>query len=253
MITTTQFISVVLILLTMVVSVVLTAEIRRRKRQFPLRDIAAYEAIPLMVGESIEANRPVHLSLGSAGIGGNSTMLALVGAELCYQITRQAAIGDMPPILTLSDATALPLGQDTLRRAYQSRGLVERFRYSSVRWYPAGTRSLALAAGLTGLIGDDRATSNVLVGSFGPEMALVLEAGARRNLSSIATSDQLEGQAVAYVMAENALLGEEVFTAGAYLGGTPSQVAGVVTIDVLRWVLIVAMLVMMLAVIFRGG
>jgi hypothetical protein len=39
-------------------------------------------------------------------------------------------------------------------------------------------------------------------------------------------------------MADQPLIGEEIFTAGAYLGETASQIAGVVTQDVLRWLLI---------------
>jgi hypothetical protein len=88
--------------------------------------------------------------------------------------------------------------------------------------------------------------STVLAGSFGPELALVLFAAARRNLPTIATSDQLEGQAIAYALSDNALIGEEVFTAGAYLGGTASQIGGVVTTDILRWLLILAMFVLMI-------
>ncbi|MEZ4671256.1 MAG: hypothetical protein R3E39_25405 [Anaerolineae bacterium] len=43
-------------------------------------------------------------------------------------------------------------------------------------------------------------------------------------------------------MSEEPLIGEEVFTAGAYLGGSASQIAGVVTQDVLRWLVILGVL-----------
>jgi hypothetical protein len=162
---------------------------------------------------------------------------------LFYQTAERAAIGGIAPILTVSDPTAIPLGQDTLRRAYQSRDLLERYHRGSVRWYPAGARSLAFAAALTATIGDDRVSANILVGSFGPELALVAEASARRNRPVIAASDQLEGQAVAYVLADQPLIGEEIFTAGAYLDESPSHIAGVVTQDVLRILLIIAILI----------
>jgi hypothetical protein len=240
---TTQIITVLILLLTMVVSVVVTQFIRRRRDLYTLRDIPAYRALPMLVGEAIEANRPVHISFGSAGLGGNSTPLTLASAELLYQTAERAAIGGVPPILTVSDPTAIPLGQDTLRRAYQSRGLLERYRPGSIRWYPAGTRSLAFAAALTGTLADDRVSANILVGSFGSELALAAEASARRNQKIIASSDQLEGQAVAYVLADQPLIGEEIFTAGAYLGESPSQIAGVVTQDVLRLLLVLAILI----------
>jgi hypothetical protein len=241
-----------IIVLAMAVSVIVTQFIRRRKDLFALRPIPAFSRLPVLVGESIESNRPLHLSLGSAGIGGASTLLTVVSAELFYQVAQRAAIGDISPVLTLSDASALPIGQDILRRAYQSRGLLDRFHYSSVRWYPNGNRSLAFAAALTGLMGDDQVASNVFAGSFGAELALLLEAATRRNLPTVAASDQLDGLAVAYALADDVLLGEEVFTAGAYLGGSPSQIAGVVTTDVLRWLLIGGIFALMILTLVKG-
>lgn len=239
----TQVIAVLILLLTMVVSVITTQFVRRRRDIFTLRDIPAYSMLPMMVGEAIESNRPMHISLGSAGLGGSTTLLTLASAELAYQTIQRAAIGATPPLLTLSDASALPLGQDTLRRAYQSRGLLDRYPGSSVHWYPAGSRSLAFAAALTALMGSDHVAGNVLAGSYGPELALVSEAAIRRDQHLIATSDQLEGQAVAFVMAEQPLIGEEIFTAGAYLGQAASQIAAVVTQDVLRWLLILGIFI----------
>jgi hypothetical protein len=240
--TTTQALTVLLLLLAMALSVIVTQFIRRRRDLYVLRPIAAYDALPGMVGAAVEASRPIHVSLGSAGLGGSDTLLSLASAELFYQTASRAAIG-APPIFTASEGTAVPLGQDTLRRAYASRNLLDRYRRSSIRWYPSGTRSLAFAGALTAMLGDDRVSGSVLVGSFGPEAALILGAAARRRQTTIAASDQLSGQAVAYVMADQPLIGEEVFTAGAYLGGTPSQVAAVVTLDVLRWLLIVVIFI----------
>jgi hypothetical protein len=236
--TDSPVITILILLLTMVISVVVTQFVRRRKDLFTLREIPAYSTLPLVVGESIEANRPMHVSLGSAGIGGANTLLALASAELAYQVVQRAAIGAVAPILTVSDASALSLAQDTLRRAYRSRDLLDRYRIGSAQWYPAGGRSLAFAAALTAVVGNDRVAGNVLAGSYGPELALISEAAIRRDQHLVATSDQLEGQAVALVMAEHPLLGEDVFAAGAYLGQGASQIAGVVTQDVLRWLLI---------------
>lgn len=232
----TQVITVLILLLTMVVSVTMTQFVRRRRDVFTLRDIPAYSAMPMIVGEAIEANRPLHISLGNASIGGPNTLLALASAELTYQLVQRAGIGAAPPILTLSDASALPLAQDTLRRAYQSRDLLDGYRGSSVHWYP---RSLAFAGALTSLVGNDRVAGNVLAGSFGSELALISDAAIRHDQHLIATSDQLEGQAVALVMSNQPLIGEEIFAAGAYLGEAASQIASVVTLDVLRWLLII--------------
>jgi Domain of unknown function (DUF6754) len=236
---TTQTLTTLIILAALVISVVVTQFIRRRKESFPLRTIRAYDAIPPFVGEAIEAGRPVHVSFGSAGLGGSSTALTLASAELFYQVALRASAGST--ILTVSDPSALPLGVGALRRAYALRP--DRLSGSSVHWYPAGERSLAFAAALTGLMGDDKVSSDILVGSYGPELALILEAAARRRQSTIAGSVDLAGQAVAYAMADRTLIGEEMFVAGAYLGDSSVQHASVVALDVLRWLLILGILI----------
>ena len=236
---TTQVVTTLDILLALSVSLIVTQFIRRRKEVFPMRAIPAYDAIPLLIGEAVEAGRPMHVAIAGAGLGGSSTALALVGADLLYQVAARNQAGST--ILTVSETSALPLGYGTLHRAYAARR--ERSRASSVRWFPAGNRSLAFAAALTGVLGDDHASGSILTGSFGSELALVLEAAARRRQATIAGSTDLDGQAVAYAMADHLLIGEELFVAGAYLGGSAAQRGSVVTLDVLRWLLILALLV----------
>lgn len=221
---------------TLVTLLLLSQSARRRQRG--LRAIPAYEHLPLLIGAAIEADRPMHLSFGGAGIGGENTVLSLVSAELFYQIAQRAATGETAPLFTMSDPTAIPLAQDTLRRAYFSRNRIERYDGGSIQWYPSGPQSLAFAAALTAVQHNDRVISNVLAGSFGAEMALVLDAATRRDVTSIATSDRLDGQAVAFAMSDYPLIGEEVFAAGAYLQGSGSQLGGVAATDVLRWLLI---------------
>jgi hypothetical protein len=240
---TTQVLTTVIIVLALAITLLATQVARRRREGFPLRPLPAYDVMPQIVGAAIEADRPVMVSFGGSGIGGNNTLLTLASAELFYQVAQRAAIGAASPILAISDPSAIPLGYGTLRRAYATRGRLERFRGSGVRWLPAGPRSLAFASGLTAIMGDDRVAGNVLVGSFGIELALILFASNRRRLASVAASDQLEGQAIAWALSEHPLIGEEMFVAGAYLGDSATQLGSIVALDTLRWVLIVGIII----------
>lgn len=248
---TTQLIAIIFFLLTLFVVAVLS---RRRRQPFPVRRIAAYTLMPSFVGLSIESNQPLHVSLGSVGVGGESTLLAIASAEIAYRMAQRATIGDVSPILTLSDASALPLGQDSLRRAYQSRGFSERYRPNSVRWYPDGGRSMAFAAALSAMIADERVSANVFAGSFGPELSLMAYASQQRDLPMIAVSNQLDGQAVAFAMSDEPLIGEEIFLANAYLGTEDSPTTEAIIVDVLRWIVVLALLVgFIITLIGNGG
>ena len=248
----TQLLSIVILLIAFVATVIATQVIRRRRDAFPLRPIRAYQNLPLMVGSAIEANRPVHLSLGSSGLGSDKTLLSLASAELFYRISQQAAIGATSPLITTSDATSIPLGYDILRRAYTSRGLMASYDTRAIQWYPSGPRSLAFAAALTAILGVNQVDANVLVGSFGPELALIAEGAARRNQSLIAASDQLSGQAIAYAMSDRPLIGEEIFSAGAYMGDEARYKAALVAQDLLRWLLILLLIVLAAAALSPG-
>lgn len=250
---TTQVLGILIITIALVATLLTTYFVRAGKLTPALRRIPAYDRMPELVGLSIESSRPLHISLGSAGIGDESTLLAITSAELAYQLTARAAIGDAPPILTLTSTSAIPLGQDTLRRAYQRQNLASRYRPNNVRWYPSGARSLAFAAAITALIGDDRPAANVLAGSYGTELALIMEAAGRRDQPTIAVSDQLEGQAIAYALSSEVLIGEEIFAAGTYLDGGGVQVGETVTIDVLRWLLVAVIIIGFILVVLNGG
>lgn len=246
--TTVQVISVIILLATLV----LVAAIPSRRR-FALRRIRAYERMPDLTGLAIESNRPLHVSFGSAGIGGGSTVLALASADVAYYLTQRAAIGDASPIISVSDTSALPLGQDALRRAYQDREYTKQYRANNVRWYPSGSRSLAFAAAVTGLMATENVSSNVFVGRYGAELALMLDASSRRKLPTIAVSDQLEGQAIAYALTDDPLIGEEIFAAPAYLDERNPQMAETVAVDVLRWSVIVVIFIGLLLQLAEGS
>ncbi len=229
--------------------------VRRSGRPFPaLRPMPAYDSVNRSVGLAIESNQPMHLGLGSSGLGGASTMVALASAELFYQATKRAAVGDVAPIVTLSgDASALPLAQDTLRRAYRERQRLSAYRYVNARWYPQGARRLAYAAAISAMMHDERISTSFLVGTFGTELALIMEASARRKQPASALSDQLDGQAVAWAFSDHVFIGEEIFNAGAYLGQEAGYYAQVITTSGLRIILVAVLLALLIFRLTQSG
>jgi hypothetical protein len=243
--TTLQVFSILFVLVTVIL--VYTARFFQARRQDSiLRPIEGFDKIPIWVGQAIEANRPLHLSIGGAGIGDNTTILSLAGAELFYSIIQDATIGDVSPIITTSSTAAIPLGQDTLRRAYQSQGYSSRYEQSKARWYPQGQRSMAFAAALTGLMTVENPAAHVLVGSFGSELALILDVANHQKQPTLAASNQLEGQAIAFALAGDYLIGEEIFAAAGYMSDNPADKAESVVVDIWRGLLIFGLFEMLM-------
>ena len=59
----------------------------------------------------------------------------------------------------------------------------------------------------------------------------------------MAGTDSIPAQAVLYATADEPLLGEELYAAGVYLGAGPAHLASLRMQDVLRWVLVAAMVI----------
>lgn len=211
------------------------------RRRAPMRRLSALNILPRIIGESIEASRPMHISFGSATVGDETTMLALVGSEFVYYLTREVALGDAAPLFTVSQGVMVPLAADTLRRAYRDEGRGLEFSESTIRWYPAGRRSLAFAAALMTMQPDDRVSGNVIIGRHGLELALILDAAYRHGRKTLAMSDQLDGQAIAYAMADEALIGEEIFAVAGYADDGLKLNKRNVVIDWMRLLLVLSM------------
>ncbi len=227
--TTVQVFSVLFVMATVVL--LYTARFfERRRRQRAQRQMAALERLPAWTSQSIESSRPLHLSLGASAVGGEDTPSALAGAEFFYHLIQSGAAGDQAPTISTSSPTSVPLAQDTARRAWEGDSLL------SARWYPPG---LAFAGGLSAAMAEDEAAAQILAGKLGPELALILD-GADRG-GSLAVSDQLEGQAVAFAMADETLIGEELYAAAGYVSDEASASRVAVVIDVWRGLLIIGL------------
>ena len=221
-----------------------------RRSARSLRVMPAWRALPGMLEQAAAQGQPVHLSGGGAGLQGSDSLLALASAEALYQAARLA---QGPVILTTSDSTMIPLGYEVLRRAQRARGFAGSMQAGTLRWFPDGPRSLAWAGAASALMSSEYVGANVLVGGFGPELALVAHAAARRGQPLLAASDQLDGQAVAWASADEPLIGEELYFAGAWLNPTPANQAAVVMQDILRWLLIAALLTVAFLAYNSGG
>jgi hypothetical protein len=213
----------------------------RRGFRPALRRLGAYDAINTQVGRAIESGGRIHISTGPNSLIDEHAMTTIAALHILDSTVTSAAISDKAPIATTGDATTLPVVADTVRGAFKEQGASfqnDRLSTRLVAYDP-----LTLAGGLTAIMRDEDIQGNVLVGSFGPEIALALEAGKRNQASQTVGSDQIAAQAAAYPAAEHLLIGEEMFSARAYVEGRASGLASLLTQDLLRWAIVGAVVV----------
>ena len=232
--TTQQLLSILFVLTTVVLLYTARFLQARRSSRRKLRKMAAFERLPAWSSRAIESDSPLHLAFGSAGVGEDNTATALANAELFHHLVARSGSADSPPQVTTSAAATLPLAQEVIDAAWAGDGWL-----TGAQWLPQGKRSLAYAAGAAAVLGDKAPPAHILAGSFGPELGLMLDSANRRRGGTLAVSDQLEGSAVAYAMADEALIGEELFAAPAYVTDEGRASADAIVMDVWRALLMI--------------
>jgi hypothetical protein len=212
----------------------------RRKSHPVFRDIPAFTRMRHAVGRVVEDGTRLHVSLGRGALTTPQSASALAGLMLLRRLAELTSAGDQPPIATSGDAALAILSQDTLQTASQASA---QGAYDSTSGRLTGLTPFSYAAGAMTTIRDENISANVLMGNFGVEAALLTDAAERENTFILAASDNLTAQAVMYASAQEPLIGEELFAAGAYTDAGSLHSASLTVQDILRWLIIIVILV----------
>jgi hypothetical protein len=210
-----------------------------------LRPLPGVEELAGAVGRSAETGRALHVSVGVAGIGGPQTAETWAGLTILSELADEAASCNTPLIVTVADPTVLPLAQEVLWRAYLRNGNPEDYDPTQVRFI--APNPLAYSAGVAGLLLWEPLMANVMVGTFGDEVLLMGEVGARAGVRQVAGTANPQALPLVVATADRALIGEEIFAGGAYMARQPLQVASLLVQDWARWAIAVAIVLVAVA------
>ena len=212
----------------------------KRKSPAKLREIPALTQLYRTLGLSMEDGTRLHISLGHGGLLDARGGSALVGLALLRHIAERTSVSDMPSVASAGDPALGLLTQDTLQAGYQAAGAEELYVPTTGR--VTGLSPFGFAAGAMHISQNENVSTNIMIGHFGPEAALLTEASDRENVPVIGASDNLAGQAVLFANTQDMLIGEELFATAAYLGAGSTHVASLTVQDILRWVVILVLL-----------
>ena len=205
-----------------------------------LRPLTVMKELWVAVQRSAETGKALHVSVGVAGIGGIATSETWAGLSVLAQLAGEAAVADVPLLVTVADPTVLPLAQDIVRRAYARSGHPR--PYDSVQVRLIAPNPTAYAAGVMGILGRQPLSRNIMIGSFGDEYLLMGETGFRRGIHQVVGTADPRTLPFAYASADETLVGEEMFAGGAYTSRLPMQVGSLLTEDLVRWLVVGAII-----------
>jgi len=226
------FVAVILFL----ILIVLFSLADRQQPWRKLRNISAFSMLKRGIGLAVESGQRLHVSLGSGGVIGIRGAAALEGLIVLNRIARSASNSDLPPIATSGEATQALLSQDSLHDAFRNVGAENQFEPHLGQL--TGLTPFSYASGTLPILFDEQISVNYLSGSFGSEVGLITDAAERAGSITIGGSENITAQAILFASAQEPLIGEELYVAGAYFQANPTHIASVRAQDIFRWIVI---------------
>lgn len=203
----------------------------------PLRPLAQLPSLRTLTEEAVEEGRTLHLALGSGRLGEASAPQMLMGIVLLDEMVEQGLPFDKAPLVTTADPASQLLAADNLQRVAPERREKARF---------LAPQSAAYGAAARGLIQREPLSRSLVAGHLGDEYLFLAaqapDGGNPHAAPLIAATARLETLPLLPLTARHALLGEELFALGAYLGRWPGHLAGVLLQDVARVLLVLGIL-----------
>jgi hypothetical protein len=214
-----------------------------------LRAIPAYDSLKKLLSRAAETGQAVHVSVGTAGVGGVKTADTLAGLATLEFLADRAANSDVPPLVTVTEPTTLPAAMDQIRRAYERQGYPDEFRLHQARFIapPLNGSAIPYAAGVMDVLNHEPVAANVMVGSFGDEFLLMAETGAQRGMFQVGGASDPNVLPLVYLTMSQPLLGEEIFAAGAYLLERVAHYTALIAQDIFRLGLVVLVILVVIA------
>ena len=205
-----------------------------------LRTIPAFSRLEKALYQATEGGKCIHISPGRGGLFNLPGAATLAGLRFLKGIYLSAGLSDRPPIVSSGEPFVDILSTEAveeIQRAHDAR---------HIPGEPAsqltGLTPFSFAGGALSAVAGQDVTANVFAGHFGLEIGLMIDAADPSGAQVFASSENFAAQAVLSATVEDPILGEELFSAGAYLQGEPDVLASMLIEDIARWSLALVIL-----------
>ena len=214
---------------------------RKRTRRSEDGGLGGFGGLRDELAHAAESGGSVHISLGSGGAQGDDAMVSLAGLRVAAAFADVAVSYGLSPTVSVGDPTLLPLAQDALLRIYQHHRIESRLAPDQVRF--VSPWPVAFGAGVGHEVASEERAVVIVAGSFGVEVTLVNDAAGRRGTPPFVAVSSLEAIGAAWAATDRLAPGEALFATAAQESGDVDWSAGVAAQDVLRVVVVVAIVV----------
>ncbi len=206
-----------------------------------LRVIPAFTRLEKAIFHAIEGGKRIHISAGRGGVFYQPGAATFAGLKFLKGVYLKAGLGDRPPVVSSGEPLVDILSGELV--ASINRVQEGAPHPDAPANQLTGLTPFSFAGGALPAIADQDVAANVFAGHFGSELGLMIDAAEPSDAQVFAASEQFTAQAILAATVDDPLLGEELFSAGAYLNEEPEVLAGLLIQDIARWGLVFVILV----------
>ena len=220
---------------------------KRTRAKFPasFRSMRGAARLRHAIGLSVEDGTRVHVSLGSGKLIDATNSSALAGLSALDRIDQMASTSDLPSMCTSGNGSFQILSQDVTKGYIVESNKTEMAEPSLSQL--AGTTPFSYAVGTIEATRDAQVSANLLIGHFGAEAGLLCDSAHKNDAYTLAGSDSLVGQSIFLAVAEDCLLGEELYALPAYLASNPLHQASLRVQDLFRILIAIGLVISVIA------
>jgi hypothetical protein len=214
----------------------------RRGKVNEIKMIPALNAIEEAVGRAAEMGGKVMYVNGTGNLTSQTGPETIAGMAVLQYLSEIAAKKDVDVIAPLTQPQVMPVASEAMKSGYTAGGNLQRFKEDNIRY--VSSSQWGLASSCMGMMIREKVVSNVMVGSFAGEALAIVSAGAEAGIFQIGGCGSNTTQMPWFVaMCDYALIGEEVYAAGAYLSKDPKRIGSLIGQDMSKMVVIVLIMI----------
>jgi len=198
-----------------------------------LRRIPGIDAIDEAIGRAVEMGRPVFCSHGIANLrGATSGPQTLAGLSVLSYVAKRSVDVGAELIVPVRVPEVWPIAAEIVETEYKLAGKADEFNSDSIVFL--SPNQFGYSSNYIGLMMRDKPGANIMVGAYWAESLQLAETGARVGAMQIAGTANTSQIPFFLVATDYCLIGEEIYSAGAYLTNDAPLMASLAGQDVGR-------------------
>jgi hypothetical protein len=217
-----------------------------------VRRIAGIDAIDEAIGRAVEMGRPVFCSHGIANLRDATTgPQTIAGLSVLNYVAKQSIKVGADLTVPVRQPEVWPIAADIVETEFKLAGRGDEFNPDKIVFL--SNNQFSFSSNYMGMMMREKPGANIMIGAYWAESLQLAETGSRIGAMQITGTAQTSQIPFFLIVSDYCLIGEEIYSAGAYLTNDGPLIASLAGQDVGRIIAVILGLLGALTVTFGSN